>query len=406
MHRSLATIGLLAASLYLSIVAADVIIYAIDEPPHLRKQRQFLEVWKKHGVDYDSRSLVDVVKSLRANGADAAPKINPGALLKFNEAGEVASLISIDGTEVMPISGLSSRLAVYGNELGQFKTYRSDRYGFNNPDHVWDHFEKGIILIGDSFGEGASVPEEATIAGHLRQFADVLNLSMGGNGPLIQLAALTEVLDQVKPSIIIWLYYEGNDHADLDKESKNKVLIKYLNPEFRQKNLQIKDEIDAEMDGYVESRLQKTSDYITINQQNRALDFILGRHLRNRINKAFFAKPPMLDAGLLESVWREAARRSKAVGAEFVVAKIPAVSCALQRLKGIETGCFANEIRKVATEAGINLVDLAEIVKEEDDVRRKYAGEGIGHFNQTGYAEAARILRGAIADLKLPRELN
>ena len=41
------------------------------------------------------------------------------------------------------------------NESGYYSIYKSDRYGFNNPDYVWDKNEIDLVIIGDSFAHGA-----------------------------------------------------------------------------------------------------------------------------------------------------------------------------------------------------------------------------------------------------------
>lgn len=45
-----------------------------------------------------------------------------------------------------------------------------------------------------------------------------LNLGMGGIGPLHELAILKEYGSVVRPKVVLWVYYEGNDLADLSHE--------------------------------------------------------------------------------------------------------------------------------------------------------------------------------------------
>ena len=53
----------------------------------------------------------------------------------------------------------------------------------------------------------------------------VLNLGYAGNGPLIEYATLREYLE---PNVknILWIYYEGNDIANLNRELNEKALYK------------------------------------------------------------------------------------------------------------------------------------------------------------------------------------
>ena len=38
-------------------------------------------------------------------------------------------------------------MTVYGNEGGNYFSYISDRYGFNNPDEEWDSNQFEYVLI-------------------------------------------------------------------------------------------------------------------------------------------------------------------------------------------------------------------------------------------------------------------
>ena len=80
---------------------------------------------------------------------------------------------------------------------------KTDRYGFNNNDKVYDKSNK-VVLVGDSFTHGACVNEGDDIAGLLRKKGiNAINMEMGGNSELSKLATLKSMelkLDQ------IWFY--------------------------------------------------------------------------------------------------------------------------------------------------------------------------------------------------------
>ena len=40
--------------------------------------------------------------------------------------------------KTFPLSGVSRKMTNLGNENGYWVIYKSDRYGFNNPDKLWD----------------------------------------------------------------------------------------------------------------------------------------------------------------------------------------------------------------------------------------------------------------------------
>tara|TARA_Y100000591_G_scaffold326516_1_gene349350 strand:+ start:846 stop:1169 length:324 start_codon:yes stop_codon:yes gene_type:complete len=40
--------------------------------------------------------------------------------------------------KTIPLSGISNAETIYCNENGYYSIYKSDRFGFNNPDKEWD----------------------------------------------------------------------------------------------------------------------------------------------------------------------------------------------------------------------------------------------------------------------------
>jgi hypothetical protein len=73
------------------------------------------------------------------------------------------------------------------------------------------------VLIGDSFAHGACVPPSQSIAGRLREHYRVLNLGIGGSGPLTHLAIMREYVAKLRPRHIVWNFH-ANDLADLAGE--------------------------------------------------------------------------------------------------------------------------------------------------------------------------------------------
>ena len=63
------------------------------------------------------------------------------------------TLIKIDNKIVQTLGGIGNRETVLCNEMGSWITYKSDRYGFNNPDALWEK-ELDLIILGDSYGLG------------------------------------------------------------------------------------------------------------------------------------------------------------------------------------------------------------------------------------------------------------
>ena len=53
-------------------------------------------------------------------------------------------------SNIFPMSGVSNSKTIHCNENGYYSIYKSDRFGFNNPDEEWDK-KVEYLFIGDSF---------------------------------------------------------------------------------------------------------------------------------------------------------------------------------------------------------------------------------------------------------------
>jgi len=206
------------------------------------KIKQYKKIYNK---DYDTRSKIEVLNDLSLNNKNVSIAIFP-------------SLFINQKTKIYPLSGISNSKTIYDNENGYYFIYDSDRYGFNNPDNIWDQDEIEYLLIGDSFVHGASVNKPNDISSILRKKLNknLLNISYGGNGPLLQLASLIEYMPK-KVKNIIWFYYEGNDNYDLENELKNQKLSNYLNNKnFNQDLKNKKSEIDFFLKDYLNNTIK------------------------------------------------------------------------------------------------------------------------------------------------------
>ena len=90
------------------------------------------------------------------------------------------------------------------------------------------------MLVGDSFTEGAGTTDADSIAGVLReQRMRVVNVGRGGTGPLFQLAAVREYGEAIRPKVVVWIVFTGNDLANL-REEKGTALARYLEAGYTQ----------------------------------------------------------------------------------------------------------------------------------------------------------------------------
>ncbi|MDC2970697.1 hypothetical protein OAY12_05880, partial [Candidatus Pelagibacter sp.] len=168
------------------------------------------------GKEYDFRSILEVYQDKIKSKTEVVTIVHPHLNSSQNKFG------------IFPLSGISNTETIFCNENGYYAIYKSDRYGFNNPDNEWDSKRVEYLLVGDSFTHGSCVNRPNDIASVLRKMSkkSVLNLGYVSNGPLMQYAVLREYLN-LKVNKVLWVYYE-NDLNDIQFEISNPFLKNYI----------------------------------------------------------------------------------------------------------------------------------------------------------------------------------
>lgn len=209
-------------------------------------------------VPFDSRSAVQVLRDFEDEGVEAWPSQAPfGDAIGARNADahlvrEGRSLVS-DGRPMLPLRpGVAMVHTVFCNEGGEWITYDSDEHGFNNPPGLHRVGGVRIVLAGDSFGQGACVSAHANAAAVLRTTEPAtLNLGLLGAGPLTGLGIVREYAAPLRPDVVVWLFYEGNDLQDLERERAHPVLREYLDTSYSQGLRDASTEVDDALRAWI-----------------------------------------------------------------------------------------------------------------------------------------------------------
>ena len=127
------------------------------------------------------------------------------------------------------------------------------------------------LLLSVTFYSRSLRREKDTIAKNIKKGKNILNLGIGGSGPLIQYAILREYLNKTKSKNVIWIYYEENDLLDLLFELSNPVLKTYLEKiDYSQKLIYKQKEIDEKLIKVLHSAIMKRGDV----QVKDVIDFV------------------------------------------------------------------------------------------------------------------------------------
>jgi hypothetical protein len=233
-------------SLAVSCLSALFALYAAEIYFTFGSSPRSIGRFRKLPGSFDMRSAFAVISDLRDRGTEAHANL-AGRLALLDGR---ASLESEKGP-LLPLGGMSRRLIVFCNEAGRYVTYESDEYGFHNPAGLWSRTPISLAVLGDSFAQGFCTPGDQTFVAAIRQhIPQTVTLGMVGNGPLFELAALDEYLTVARPKTVLWVYFEGNDLQDLAEESRNPLLMRYLQGKFRQKVMERQPEIDRAWSRY------------------------------------------------------------------------------------------------------------------------------------------------------------
>tara|TARA_B100001057_G_scaffold449045_1_gene489896 strand:- start:1040 stop:2233 length:1194 start_codon:yes stop_codon:yes gene_type:complete len=356
-----------------------------------------VKVYKKEtGKKYDTRSLLDVYNDEKKN-EDVAIRYLPQILLKKNND-------EIKNLDLFPLSGISNIKTIFCNEEGFFSSYISDRYGFNNPDEVWNKDEIDTIIIGDSFVHGMCVNRPDDIPSVIRNLTkkNVINLGYRGNGPLIEYATLKEYL--YKPvKNLVWVYYE-NDLMDLQNELKNETLKNYINNnDFSQNLLTKQNKINLLNKKLIKNLIKVETNTVIQNKKNmktknKILKFIRFDGLKNFIISQFnMNETDKIDLPynefekILKNVKKITIKNS--INLYFVY--LPSINNYLSKRNNPQH----KKIIEIIQELDIDLIDLHQDFFEKKDNPTKYYTFNIGtHFNTMGYREVSKYISQKIYD--------
>lgn len=188
---------------------------------------------KKMKKPYDERNKIEVINDLNKIGYEAYPNINP-LNFAYNDG------FYLKKNKIYPLSSISNAYSVFTKETGVYTVIKTDRFGFNNPDKVYENKAEIIAMIGDSFAEGYAAEENKDIGSVLRNLnLNVINFGKASSGPLIEMAILREYALPLKPKIVLWFFYK-NDLNDLKIEMKSSILKKYFLDNNFSQNLRFK----------------------------------------------------------------------------------------------------------------------------------------------------------------------
>jgi lysophospholipase L1-like esterase len=297
--------------------------------------------------------------------------------------------------KIVPLAGVSGKKTIFCQEGGPMIEYESDRFGFNNFDYIWDKKDIFAVTVGDSFTHGACVDTKNTIANNINKNEFLLNLGIGGTGPLIQFATIKEYLNRANPKRIIWIYYEENDLGDLIFENSDPILKKYLEDEnFSQKLILKQKKINKKLIQALHNEIN-IKDRITINNLK---NFIKLNFVRKKFVDNLFAHEvnvPQEFTYILNS----SKKIAKEKNLKFYFVYLPEKNRFKKNLANDKEFRNYQEILNIVKNLNIPLIDLKSEFKKLSNPINLY-NKDHPHLNILGYETVAKLIYEKIGEFE------
>jgi lysophospholipase L1-like esterase len=382
-------VTLLGLTSFLCLVGVECVL-RFKEPLSIKKLRSIAAA--QRGIAYDERSKIQVISDLKRDGLNVAPSFHPSSYLSSNWF-----------AELLPLGGISDIRTVYANESGERTIYQSDRFGFRNPDTGWDVSKIDLLLIGDSFTQGACVPDGEDIGSQLREITDsnVICLGSGGNGPLLEYAILTEYGKRVSANTVLWMYFEGNDlFSDISSEKKNSILRKYLDEDFSQDLVNRQDEIDKNLHSFMDEKMKIWIDKESFVRRTKhsIKGWISARELRTRLSHLFKMEEdtfPLPKIEALREILSKAKDRVAEFGGKLVFVYLPAYERYIQSDYSDRYVSNRNksDIIQMVIDLKLPAIDIhKEVFSMHSDPLSLFPYGLAGHYNANGYKKVAEAI--------------
>jgi hypothetical protein len=289
------------------------------------------------------------------------------------------------------LSGFPDAKVILCTPKDETVMYTADRYGFNNPDTIYDA-PMELMLLGDSFVEGFCLPPGQDLASRLRAHGlAAAGLGIRGNGPLLELATLGRFGQMFRPRNVVMVFFEGNDWENFEAELREPWLRAALTPNA-----------DYGSQTAASQSLQKAR--AAMDDANRDPVTLIDLVTRTEMPRNFFAlqltltKLGLVYPKIARTIpeFRDTLRQAKAItagwGGRFAIAYVPRVDRFMNRLSAFDP--TSDQLRNLVLEAAaaedVPVIDLYETFRDEPEPVRLYAPDS--HFSEDGADIAAETI--------------
>tara|TARA_B100001769_G_C22073665_1_gene578058 strand:+ start:122 stop:1411 length:1290 start_codon:yes stop_codon:yes gene_type:complete len=304
---------------------------------------------------------------------------------KFNNKNFVQNISPLNYKNIYSLGGISNENTVLCNEDGYMAKYKSDRYGFNNLDKIWDKDKIKYFLVGDSFVHGHCVNRPNDIASVLMKLSKetALNLGYGGNGPLIEYATLREYLI---PNVenILWFFYDDNDLINLKKEFSNELLKNYLFDENFTQSLTTKQiQIDLNLKTIINKKENNFKKFIKLFETRQLIKKIILSNNKSNIKLNDFEN--------FKNILIKSKKIANYNNSNFYFVYLPSFSEFYD--ERYRHQYKYENIKRIVQSLNINFIDTKnQFFNKIEDPKSLYPNRTENHFNILGYRKVTKFV--------------
>jgi hypothetical protein len=230
---------------------------------------------------------------------------------------------------------------------------------------------------------------------------------MAGDGPLLMLATFKEYVRAVKPRVVLWFYFEGNDLWDLLRERTSNILTRYLEDGFSQ-NLSDR---QIEIDKALSDDIGRQEAISTQNRKRREstsytatfLEVAKLSELRERLGLIAAATSEELGMlsnlrssetiGLYGQILSQVRNEVKSWGGSIYFVYLPDTDRFLLGRPGVP-GEQRMRLLNYVKSQDIPVIDMLPVFEAQSDPLSLFPFRQFGHYNEAGHQVVAQeILR-------------
>jgi hypothetical protein len=243
-------------------------------------------------------------------------------------------------------------------------------------------------------------PADNLVAGIRRSIPGTVGLGMGDTGPLVMLGMIKEYLTDVRPSDVLWFFYEGNDLRNLRSELDSPELRRYLEPGSTQRLHALRADIDSVVGEYLNELIAHPPENVSAQLEAPPRSVTLRRWVRlHRLRSALGLADIQsrlqrcCDPAVLAAVLEEADRTVRGWGGRLHFVYLPAAGRYAQPLSALldDDLRYRRVVLRTVRRVGLPIVDVHAAFRATGKPQ-SLVFNARSHFNPAGYSVAAQAV--------------